>query len=309
MRILIIDSSYLMYKSYFAFKNRHLKVERDGEEINTSAIFGFIREIIHLKVNEKYDYVFAAHDSPPYLKKKIDETYKDRPAKGISIPSFNEEKILIQAILFDLGIPCIYSQGYEGEEIGKALIKKLKPYGHTIDFYSNDEDCYALIDDTVKLIKTDKGDIIKFGKEDLKEKYNVTPKQFTQLKALTGCKSDNVEGITGVGPVTASKLVNEFETIRNIVKNINDVKQENLRIKIIVAINSGVLNKSIKLTRMIAPKVLSRYKPDEVLSYADILEYIDAQSFLKGSNKVALMNLQKTQNKNKKELEEIVWGN
>ena len=300
VKILIIDDSYLIYKSYFGFKGRHLKVERDGVEINTSAIFGFIREIIHMKVEEKYDYIISVEDTGPYWKKTIDEDYKKRPDKGMSIPSFNDEKELIRAILYDLGIPSYYAQGYEGEEIGKALMKKYKDQ-HKIDFYTNDEDTYALIDDNVKLVKTDKGDIIKFGLEDLKEKYNVTPKQFVILKSLTGCKSDNVTSIIGVGNVTASKLVNEFGTVRNVINNLDKVSKS-LRTKIQEAIDNGNLKKSVKLTRMIAPKKLKKFKPEVKLGYKDILEFIDAQSFLNGSNKVVLMNIKKSQKKNKKRL-------
>jgi DNA polymerase-1 len=297
MRILIIDSSYLIYKSYFAFKGRHLKIERDGQEINTSAIFGFIREIIHLKTEGKYDFIIAVNDYPPYLKKNIDEEYKKRPDKKISVPSFDDEKVLIQAILYDLGIPCYFSKGYEGEEIAKALMKKYKNK-HQIEFYTNDEDCYALIDDNVTLVKTDKGEIIKFGKENLQQKYNVTPKQFVHMKALTGCKSDNVTSIIGVGPVTASKLINEYGTIRNIIKNLDNVSS-NLKTKIKEAIDNGNLNKSIKLTRMEIPNELQTYKPEIQLKYNDIFEYIDAQTFLKGTSQVVLMNIQKSQKKNK----------
>ena len=300
MKILIIDSSFLIYRSFFGFKGRHLKVERDEIEINTSAIFGFIREIIYLKVNERYDYIIAVNDSPPYWKKTIDENYKKRPDKGISIPSFNDEKELIRAILYDLNIPSYFVNGYEGEEIGKALMKKHKGQ-HRIDFYTNDEDTYALIDDDVTLVKTDKGDIIKFGLKDLKEKYNVTPKQFVQMKSLTGCKSDNVTSIVGVGNVTASKLVNEFGTVRNVINNLDKVSKS-LRTKIQEAIDNGDLKKSIKLTRMIAPKKLKKFKPEVKLGYKDILEYIDARSFLKGCNKIVLMNIKKSQKKNKKRL-------
>jgi DNA polymerase I len=300
MKLLILDSSYLIFKSYFAFKDRQLKVERDGEEINTSAIFGFIREIIHMKTNEKYNFIISVYDSPPYLKRQLSDTYKDRPDKKITIPSFNEEKILIQAILFDLGIPCVYKQGYEGEEVAKSLILKFKDK-HKIDFYTNDEDCYALIDKNVALIKTNKGETIKFNTDDLKEKYNVTPKQFVQMKALTGCKSDNITGITGVGPVTASKLINEYGTVNNVIKNIDNIKQKNLRIKIENAIASGDLLLSKKLTKIEAPKNLKLHKPDEELTYIDILEYIDAQSFLKGSNKLILKNIKTTQRRKNEE--------
>ena len=297
MKILILDSSFLIYKSFFAFKNKQLKIERDGEEINTSAVFGFIREIIHLKVERKYDFIMSTYDTGPYLKKQISSDYKKRPDKKISIPSFNDEKILIQAILYDLGIPCVYKQGYEGEEIAKSLINKFKE-DHHIDLYTSDEDCYALIDDNVNLIKTSKGEVITFGLKDLQEKYNVTPKQFVQFKALTGCSSDNIKSVKGIGPVTASKLVNEFGDIRNLIKNIDSIKQARIAENLKKAIKSGVLKKAIKLTKIQAPKGLKLYRPEEKLTYTEILEYIDARTFLKKTNKLILSNLQKTQRKN-----------
>ena len=304
MKILILDSSYLIYKSYFGMKNKHLKVERDGEEINTSAIFGFLRETLNLITEERYNFIISVNDTPPYYKKKLYRDYKKRPDKGLVIPSFHDERELIQAILYDLGIPTFFCNGYEGEEIAHTLIKRLS--NHKVDLYTSDEDCYALLYDHVQLIKTNKGDIIKFGLDDLQEKYHVDRKQFTIFKALTGCKSDNIPSINGVGPVTASKLINEHGSMKNIIKHVDDITQEKLRKNFKKAIKSGLLNRAMKLTKIEVPQKLNKYEAKETLTYKDILEWIDAQSFLGGTNKLLLRNLQRTQKKNLKNIMEEI---
>ncbi len=227
MKILVIDGNYLVYKSFFAFKNRHLTVEKDGIEITTSAIFGFVREIIKLTLEQKYNFIICAWDCPPYIKKIRVPSYKERPKKDIQ--SLSDEKIILIELLNDLKIPSIFSKGYEGEEVAASVIKKLEKYH--VDLYSNDEDCYALLSQRTHLVNTKKRhkkdrktSFVAFTTRDLKEKYKVTPKEFIQFKALTGCKSDKVDGVVGIGPVTASALINEFKTVKNIKNNIEKIK-------------------------------------------------------------------------------------
>jgi DNA polymerase-1 len=297
LKILIIDGSYLAFKSYFAFSKNPLTATIDGEQIVTSTVFGFINEILSLSTKLKYDYIINVHDSPPYKKKNLYPSYKE--GRKSSIPSFNHEKELIKAITYDLNIPNIYSPGYEGEEVAKAVIKKSKD--NEINFFTNDEDCFALLSKNVSLITTIRGDIKITTQNDLMDKYNVTPKQFRSFKAITGCSTDNVKGVNGIGPVGASQLISEFGSIKEILKNLNDLPQK-IQEKFNSAMKSGQLKSSIILTRLETPKHLKAYKPEIHLPYADILEFIEARSFLKGSNKLILKHIQAKQKENQWEI-------
>ena len=285
MKILLMDSSYLTYESYFAMKNRHLSVEKDNRTIITSSVFGFIKKIIRLTIEESFSFIICAWDSPPYIKKIIFPPYKER--KKLDIPSMLEENTIIKALLFDLNIPCLFSTGYEGEEIISSIINRL-PVDTNI--YSSDEDMYALLSDKVSMINTKEGKINKFTKKELQKKYNVTPKQFVTFKALTGCKSDKIQGVRGIGPEKASWLVNEFSTTKRMKKNIDIIEtlKPDIAKKLKVAYNDKSLIISKYLTKICKPKKLINQTPQEKLNYQEILEYLETETLLSGSNLIAL---------------------
>lgn len=306
MKILIIDSSYLMYKSYFAFRNKHLSVVKAGETINTSAVFGFTREIINLMIKFGYNFLICAWDSPPYIKKNKIPSYKERPKKDT--PSLELERKLIKAILFSLKIPSLSSEGYEGEEVASSIINKLKKEYKTVDLYANDEDCFSLISNKTSLINTKKSALTKFNKKDLMKKYEVTPKQFIQFKALTGCRTDKVTGVKGVGPEKARWLINRFGTINNIKKNIGKIETENEKIaeKLKKSIKDGSLKESRYLTKINKPKKLIRFIPTENNDFKDILEYLEANTLITGSNYLSLKFIKINQKKQFKKIRRIV---
>jgi len=301
MKYLIVDSSYLMYKSYFAFQKNHLSVTKnDGQEIITSSIFGFLNELINLRENEKYDFIFAAHDKGPYKKKLKHESYKEK-RQNTNLPGFSVEKEIIKAMLYDLGIPSIYQQGYEGEEIAKYIMRNSK--SDHLDLYSNDEDCFVLLRKNVRMTKIKNGTQEFFTKKDLRKKYGITPKQFKHFKALTGCSSDNIQGVGGIGPKTASLLISQFNDIDNIYKNLDSISKSTSK-KLKNSKIDGSMDKSIYLTRIETPPDPVLWVPEVHLSLEDLLEYVEARSFLNGSKKIILKNIKKTQQRNFKHLNE-----
>lgn len=295
MKFLIIDSSYLIYRSYFAFAKNHLTVNKDGQELITSAIFGFINELIMLQSDQNYDFIFTSWDTGPYLKKLKYPSYKEGRHKG-ELPDFNAEKEIIKAILFDLNIPVIYATGFEGEEVARTIINSCN--AHQTHLYSNDQDCFVLLDDNVDLIRIHRGEIIFFDQQDLMDKYRVTPKQFRHWKALTGCSTDNVKGVQGIGPKSASDLISKFHSVKGVLKHIDQISPKQAE-KILKAKEDGTLKSSMYLTKIQAPKDIQFYKPEERLSYLDILDYVEARSFLKGEKKLILKAIKKRQKENK----------
>ena len=298
MKTVVIDSSYLVYKSHFAFQNNQLAVVKDKRKILTSAIFGFLKEIIRLYSDYKYDFIIAAWDSPPYIKKQIYSKYKQN-RKKIDIPDLSTEKTLIKAILYDLNIPCLAAKGYEGEEVASSIIEKVN--GDT-DLYTNDEDCYALISPTTSLINTNYDKFARrsmlnlFTLESLKKKYKTTPKKFIQMKILMGCKqSDNVPGVEGIGPSKSSELINKYDTVKGVFENIDIIEKEKPAIakKLIKAKQEGIINIARKLTKIEKPTNITLFKPEQNYSYKEILQYLEAKTLLAGTNSIVLKSIKK----------------
>jgi len=302
MKILIIDSSYLIYKSYFAFKDSHLSVQIEDKELITSAIFGYMKEVIRMKSEMKYDFLISTWDSPPYIKKQKYPSYKENRHKN-KIPNLQDEREIIQGILHGLKIPCLYTTGYEAEEVMNSLKKKLK--GNKIHLFTADEDCYALLSKSVSLITTRNSDIIITKKSDLKKKYGIKPKQFHLFKTLTGCKSDNVQGANGIGPKKASFLIQNYGSLKNIKTNI-ETFPPSIKNPLTKAFKEDIFTSSSFLTKIETPSPLFNKKPEVSLSYSSLLEFIDAKTLLKGRNKLYLKKLRKSQKANLSEFKKLI---
>uniref|UniRef100_A0A6M3KAP2 Putative exonuclease n=1 Tax=viral metagenome TaxID=1070528 RepID=A0A6M3KAP2_9ZZZZ len=317
MQTIIIDGSFLTYKSFFAFKNRHLSIEIDGNTITTSSVFGFLREIIRIAIGKNFPTIMVAWDKPPYLKKTEFPSYKERP-KREDVPSMALEKELIIAILHDLCIPSICSNGYEGEDVINSIIKLIKKEYEKIYAYTNDEDCFALLSKNVFLInskrdkETKRSEFDITTKKDLFNKYSVTPKEFRYFKALTGCRSDTVSGVNGIGPSGAKWLINTFGNLDKIKANLNNIKKQKPTIakKLRKAYKDGSLETSIYLTRIQTPINLIRLFPETNLGFKKILEFIEAETLLEGSNLLTLRKLKESQTKVIGRIErKIKWKN
>lgn len=307
MKILILDSSYLIYKSYFAFRNSQLSVDIGDKKIITSAIFGFMKEIIKMKSSLGYDFIISTWDSPPYKKKLAHPSYKENRSKN-KIPNMADEIEIIQALLHDLRIPRLFSQGYEAEEVMKGAKKKLKE--HELNLFTTDEDCFALLSSNTSLITTRNSQIIETTKRDLFRKYGVKPRQFHAFKTLTGCTSDNVKGAKGIGPKRASYILakSRAKTLDKVLQNL-DIYPET--IKTSLKQSKELLETSSFLTKIETPKVLfNKKRPEEKIGFLTLLDFIEAKTLTSGRNKLILKKLKKSQKRLFKQMKETInWKN
>ncbi|MDR2268395.1 MAG: DNA polymerase I, partial [Holosporaceae bacterium] len=99
--------------------------------------------------------------------------------------------------------------------------------GFDVTIASSDKDIMQLIDKNISMFDATKSKVIR--SEDVFEKYGVYPSQMTQFQALIGDSSDNIPGITGIGPVTAAKLLTEFQTLDGIYENLEVIHPPKLR--------------------------------------------------------------------------------
>ena len=294
-KILAIDSSYLMYKSHYAFNKNHLSVFIGDQELITSSIYGFLRELINLKLEHDYKYFVTCWDTPPYTKKNMFSDYKEGRKSTVNI---NDQREILKQILISLKIKCCYENGYEGEEVVRYFIDKYK--NDEVDVYTADEDCYALISGNNNIVNTSKNELTIFDEESLNDKYGVTSKQFVAFKAITGCGSDHIKGVNGIGPKGATKLASKYNNIQGVIKNSNNINDKKMKTKIGNSMKDGSLRKSIYLTKIRKPDKVLNFK-DNGAGYIDILEVLEFNSFLTGKNKMALKVIKKDQEKFEKE--------
>lgn len=139
-----------------------------------------------------------------------------------------EQVPLIKEMLSAMGINIMSLEGYEADDLLGTVARRSEAKGMDVTILSGDRDLLQLATDKVliRLPKTVRGKttIENYHTAEVLEKYQVTPPQIIELKALMGDSSDNIPGIPGVGEKTATKMVVQFGSIENAHEHLEEVK-------------------------------------------------------------------------------------
>lgn len=220
-KLIVIDALALAYKAYFAFSKRPLTT-KSGEP--TSAVFGFVNQIIRIIEEIQSDYIFVAFDSAePTFRHKMYDLYKANRAEmpDDMIPQLRRIKDIVNALNF----PLLIKPGYEADDLIGALVKKAEKNDIHSFIVSPDKDLLQLVNDKTHVVKIDRNtnelDIIDSWK--VLEKYNFQPVLIIDYLAILGDSSDNIPGVKGIGEKGVMELIPKFGSIENIFNKIDDV--------------------------------------------------------------------------------------
>ena len=237
-KLYIIDGTAVIYRSFYAFKNRPL-INSKGE--NTSAIFGFLRTIISIieKFNPKYFAITFDEKEPTFRHKK----YPDYKATRDKMPEELVEQLEpIQDLVKSTNIPYLSLPGYEADDIIGTLTQKFSDKCDVV-IVSRDKDFYQLVSDKVSLFDLSKDKFV--SKEEVKEKFGTTPDKVIDILALTGDSADNILGIPKVGIKTAIKLIQHFGSLENILANSEEITQKHIKENVAKFSQQGILSKEL----------------------------------------------------------------
>lgn len=234
MKVLIIDSSSLIYRAYYALPPLKTK---NGELVN--AVHGFFSLFIKAVNDFNPDYVVTAFDLPEKtFRHKMFKDYKATRAKTpeelvAQIPAIKEG-------VKKFNVPVLEKKGFEADDV----IGTVSCFFDKKDFFSvivsGDMDVLQLVNKktTAYLFKRGIKDAGVYDEVKVQEVYDgLRAEQLTDYKALRGDASDNIPGVVGVGEKTAIELVKEFGSVENIY---NEIKKDTLKAK---QIKKGVLEK------------------------------------------------------------------
>ncbi len=213
MKVLYLwDGSAFIYRSFFALPPLTTK---DG--FPTGAIYGFLRSIFALIKAEKPKYFVVAFDHPAQThRERVYVHYKAKRPKmpdplKLQIPKIKEMVTL-------LGINLMEMEGYEADDIIASVTAKALDLGFNVNIYSPDKDILQLVKDgKVAVVNPMNGEV--FDEKKVLEKFGVPPMLIPDYLALVGDKTDNIEGVKGVGPKTAIKILNRYKGVENILAN------------------------------------------------------------------------------------------
>jgi len=214
MTVLIIDTSYLIYRSYFAYPN----LTSNG--LPTGAFFGFSKAILNLvQEYNPQELIFTNDTAKPTWRHEVLVDYKaGRPeieqAMIQQIPIIKDWTAKVSKNFFS-------QDGFEADDFiftAANEILKLEPNSEILIF-SSDKDLYQLlIYPQVKFIRTKKAssETELFGREEFRLKHELEPEQWLDYKTLVGDNSDNLKGLSGVGPKTAVKILQEIGFLKEL---------------------------------------------------------------------------------------------
>ena len=212
-KILLIDGHSILNRAFYGLPDL-----TNSEGKHTGAVYGFLNILFRTIEEEKPQYLTVAFDlKAPTFRHKMFEAYK-----GTRKPmpeELREQVPLIKEMLTAMGVNIVTKEGYEADDILGTLARKSEAEGMDATILSGDRDLLQLATDRImiRLPKTVRGKttIEDYHAQQVIEKYQVTPPQIIELKALMGDSADNIPGIPGVGEKTATKIIVEYGSIEN----------------------------------------------------------------------------------------------
>ena len=221
-KLVIIDGKSVFYRGYYAMGNLSLE---DGTP--TGGVYGFASLAFEVIRKLKPDYVVVAWDKKGTSTAKRSAIYPEYKAGRKKAPDdFYEQIPLLKDFLKTLGWPLFETDGYEADDILGTLAVQANKLGVEVNLITSDLDMLQLIDENTKVFAMKRGfsDIEEFDLEYFENKYGLKQSQFLDLKALQGDSSDNIPGVPGIGPKTATQLLQEFFTLEGIYENLENIK-------------------------------------------------------------------------------------
>ncbi|MBP5342363.1 DNA polymerase I [bacterium] len=217
-KFLLVDGNNVMFRAYYATAAiGNLMSNKKG--FPTNMIYGFIN-IFQKIIDGGYTHVAVAFDKGS--KTKRHKLYKDYKVGRAETP---DELIMqipyIHKYLECMNVHFFLDEDYEADDIISSIQNRYKNVFDEIDVLSNDNDLFQLISTNSFQLYTKQKETIKYNLETLRQEKGITPNQIPDYKGLIGDKSDNLLGVEGIGPVTAQKLLNEYDSLEGIYENID----------------------------------------------------------------------------------------
>ncbi len=214
--LVLVDGSSYLYRAFHALPPL---TNRNGQP--TGAVYGVIRMVRKLIEEQQPDRVAVVFDAKgKTFRHKIYSEYKaTRPPMPedlqVQIEPLHQ---LIQA----LGIPLLSEKGVEADDVIGTLAKQAVAENHRVLISTGDKDMAQLVNKQVTLVNTMNDAHMDVA--GVSEKFGVAPQQIIDYLALMGDKSDNIPGVPGVGPKTATKWLQQYKNLSGVISHAEEIK-------------------------------------------------------------------------------------
>ena len=277
--LMIIDGNSIINRAFYGIRQLNAK---DGTP--TNAVYGFLN-ILFKNIDEyRPDYLCVAFDIPkPTFRHKQYDAYK---ANRKPMPDDLRPQLpLAKEILSAMNIPAFELEGYEADDIIGTVSRECEQSGIKCYIVTGDKDDLQLASEhtavllTVTRMGDTQTDVMDAGK--VKEKYNVTPEEFIDVKAIMGDTSDNIPGIKGIGEKGAFELIAKYKSLDYIYDNIDTIdvkpamrtKLEQGRDVAFLSRQLATIDRNVPLDFNVQMCAVKEYDKDKLYSIFDRLQF------------------------------------
>lgn len=230
-KIVLIDGHSILNRAFFGIPDL-----TNSEGMHTNAVYGFLNILFKLVEEERPDYLTVAFDvHQPTFRHRMYEAYKG--TRKPMAEELRQQVPLMKEMLTAMGICVIEKPGYEADDVLGTIAKRAEAEGLCVSVVSGDRDLLQLATDQIQIripkTKRTGTEIENYFAADVKEKYQVTPTEFIDVKALMGDTADNIPGVPGIGEKTATNLICAYHDIETAYEHVEEIKpnraKENLK--------------------------------------------------------------------------------
>jgi DNA polymerase-1 len=221
-KLLIIDGHSILNRAFYGLPDL-----TNHEGIHTNAILGFLNIIFKIMEEEQPDHMCVAFDvHQPTFRHIRYEAYKG--TRSAMPEELRQQVPLMKEVLASMNITTMEKGGYEADDLIGTLSRVADAEGYKVVIVSGDRDLLQLATDDilVRIPKTKAGGttVENYYAKDVEELYGVNPVQFIDMKGLMGDTSDNIPGVPGIGPKTASKIIAQYGSLENAIEHVDEIK-------------------------------------------------------------------------------------
>lgn len=221
-KLVLVDGHSILNRAFFGIPDL-----TNSEGLHTNAVYGFLNILFKILDEEQPDYLTVAFDvHAPTFRHKMYDAYKG--TRKPMAEELRQQVPLMKEMLTAMGVTIVEKEGYEADDLLGTIAKQSEAQGLEVSIVSGDRDLLQLASDHIKIripkTKRTGTEIEDYLAKNVVEKYQVTPLQFIDVKALMGDSADNIPGVPGIGEKTATALIVSYGSIENAHDHLEEIK-------------------------------------------------------------------------------------
>ncbi len=282
-KLFLLDAMALIYRAYFAF-SRNPRINSKG--LNTSAMLGFTNTLYELIKNQRPTHIGIVFDTKVLTHRHIE--FPEYKANREPMPDDLVKSLpYIDKIVEAFGIPKLYVDGYEADDVIGTLAKAAEKAGFICYMMTPDKDFAQLVSDRIFMYKPARmGNSAEvLGVKEVKEKFQVErPEQVIDILGLWGDAVDNIPGIPGIGEKRAKELIGRYGSVENLIDHAEELKGK-MKENVINYAQQGLESKHLATISLDAPIELNeeslRYRKPDINKLKEIFDELEFRTLAK----------------------------